>query len=151
MSRPPTPDEARHVNKKPRLDLDEEPINYTENAQDVQLDAPVIENGKSRGENGGKKVSKRVARKAKKQKHAPPEPYSNEHVILLDIQELLGESVIKAAEEEGRDWVAPFENKTELELTVAALSSTGVYAWSRWLAVVHLSPRCLLGAQDQLS
>lgn len=125
MPRPPTPDGVRHVDKKPRLDLAEEPTN---GLPDGPVQRAVLDRGKDKTEDGWKKLSKRTARKAKKQKHALPEPYSNEHVIQLEIKELLGESTVETAEAEGREWSPPFENKTELELTVSALSSTGTYA-----------------------
>ncbi|GJE92113.1 tRNA methyltransferase [Phanerochaete sordida] len=136
-SRPSTPDDAetRHVDKKPRLEVELEGAN----AAPAQLDAPVEamvlppEEGEADGwaeSLDSKRPSKKAARKMARRAMAKgvlsmPEPYSTEHILFLEAKELLGAEAVKAAEEGTARCVSPLPQYTELELTVSAMSSIG--------------------------
>jgi tRNA (uracil-5-)-methyltransferase len=70
------------------------------------------------------KQEMRKARK-KKQKHVPPEPYSNEDVLWRDIIDLLGSDTADKATEGGTDWESPFEYREEVTLVVSKIASSG--------------------------
>jgi hypothetical protein len=147
--RPPTPDDVQHVNKKIRLDTDVEGADVAPTQLDAPVDAMVLQapsEDKSKTKTGGQKAGTK-ARKNKKRKEI--EPYSNEHLIHLEIKALLGEDVVAAAEEEGRDTTPPFEKGTVLELTVKALSPTGTYDSALTFSVDLYCIKPYLFVQDQ--
>ena len=122
--RPPTPDSAGPSEKKPRLDFEPEGANAAPVRLDAPVDAMILDSAPSRSTDRPKsgKVSKNKARKAKKKEI---EPYSNDHLIHIEINEMLGEDVVAKAEEEGSHLTPPFEKGTVLELTVDRLSPSG--------------------------
>ena len=64
----------------------------------------------------------------KRRKRELPEPCSPDDVLWHDIVDLLGKHVVDAVLEEGSEWDSPFGFREEVELEVAALSSTGELA-----------------------
>ena len=131
--RPPTPeDAARHVDKRPRLsaqsetDLQPEVSVQPGCANVAPVDAMMVDATKPE-EPVKAATKKRQGPKKRKNKKRVVEPYSNEHLLYLEIKSLLGEDVVATMEKEGRDAVeaAPFSKGTVLELTVTKLSPTG--------------------------
>ena len=95
------------MGKKPRLATSEDSASVTL--------APTFARGGIKG----------TRKKQKKQKQQLPEPCSAEDVLWRDVISVLGQSEVDLAVEEGSEWDAPFESKTEVELEVSALSSSG--------------------------
>lgn len=148
-SRPPTPNDAdtRHIDKKPRLEVEVEGANGVPVQLDAPADAMLVEPGETGRAKTGRKAIKRAARKARRKgKPSRPEPYSNEHVLFLDAKGLLGEDAIKAVEEGGEGCTAPFELLTELELTVSAISSIGELTSLRWVGASKPRGPCCMQA-----
>lgn len=64
----------------------------------------------------------------KRQKgRAPPEACSPEDVLRHDVEALLGAPAVRAAEEEGTEWDAPFGMREEVEVEVKAMASNGAF------------------------
>lgn len=145
---PPTPEHnAVHINKKPRLDA---PVHLDVSTSDVQLkhDSQVAESSTSAQlvSVSGKQQGKGKGKNKRKQKDKVPaiEPYSTEDVVYHDVQALLGEDVVRQAQEDGSDKVAPFERQQVVELVVSALSSNGEH-------VSPLNPQTLCGCMRRLA
>jgi tRNA (uracil-5-)-methyltransferase len=79
---------------------------------------------------GGIKGTRKQQKKQKRQHNLLPEPCSAEDVLWRDVISVLGQSEVDLALEEGSEWDAPFESKTEVELEVSALSSSGEHNFS---------------------
>lgn len=152
-SRPSTPEDAetRHIDKKPRLEVEAEGANGVPVQLDAPVDAMLVGPKETKPKTISKKAAKKAERKARlKGKIPPPAPYSTEHILYLDAKELLGDEVIRAVEEESKACTAPFDLHTELELTVSAISSIGVYDCPLRRAGRFTPPSPLPQAQDRV-
>ncbi|KAH9927408.1 S-adenosyl-L-methionine-dependent methyltransferase [Epithele typhae] len=85
-------------------------------------------------------------KKNKKRAHVAPEPFSAEDILNREVVALLGQEYADAANAQEADWDAPFEQSTELELTVACISPSSGQALSvasvndrKWVIVTPLS------------
>lgn len=126
-SRSPMDDPAK---KKPRLASPEQNESLVKPApEDLVLDAPLeamhMTSGSGFGLTTHKKQGNKKSKRKDKNKHKPPEPYSNEDIVHRDVVALLGQDVVDKITEEGNDWATPFSVRDEVELTVFAMSSSG--------------------------
>lgn len=128
---PPTPEhEAIHISKKPRLDARGH-LDVSTSDMEPKHDSQVAESSTSSQQASGKQQGKGKNKSKRKQKDKVPtvEPYSTEDVVYRDVQALLGEDVVRQAQEDGSDRNAPFERQQEVELVVSALSSNGEHVF----------------------
>ena len=74
----------------------------------------------------GKKATKN--KKNKKNARRAPEPFSSDDILTREVIALLGQEYVDNATSQNIDWDAPFEQSTQLELTVSCISpSTGQF------------------------
>jgi tRNA (uracil-5-)-methyltransferase len=119
------------VEKKPRLDIE------MDRSEEQAVASTSTAASKQKPANGEKQPRKKASKK-KKQKHLPPEPYSNDDVLWRDVRDLLGVGVADGIIEEGKEWESPFQHGEEVEVEVSAISSTGT-------PLLHLSPSAIIG------
>ncbi|KAI0757521.1 S-adenosyl-L-methionine-dependent methyltransferase [Daedaleopsis nitida] len=134
--------------KKQRLDEPSslepaEPIPIQDTPADYQLvpdtsdAAPVAK--KPAKQTNQKKNKKRNVRRA-------AEPYSGDDILIREVIELLGTDYAREATSNNKDWDAPFEQSTQLELTVSCISpsigeslSIATHNDRKWVIVTPLS------------
>ncbi|KAL0950528.1 hypothetical protein HGRIS_007336 [Hohenbuehelia grisea] len=85
-------------------------------------DTKTTEDGAQEKKKQPKKISKRSKKKAR---GLEPEPYSNDDVLWRDIVQLLGKDAADQAIEEGTETDSPFEFREEIDLDIAAFTSSG--------------------------
>ena len=121
--------EFGHIDKKPRLETGSDKPSIAIPTHNGTPLAPVQTAECSKPKPKEQQQKKQKKSRKRKSKHELPDPCSAEDVISRDVFALLGEEADKAVEE-GRDWESPFEQKTELEVVVSELSSSGTRVYS---------------------
>ncbi|KAI0691245.1 S-adenosyl-L-methionine-dependent methyltransferase [Cerioporus squamosus] len=130
---PPAPPE-----KKPRLDVSPEPAEPVE-IQDAPADAQAPPSAPTSKKHAKNKKNKKHQRRA-------PEPFSSDDILTHEVISLLGQDYAQTLVDQKLDWDAPFEQFTQLELTVACISpstgeslSTAHSGDRKWVIVTPLS------------
>ncbi len=110
--------------KRQRLDTELHP------AEQITLQgAPASDHAPSTSADAAAPKSKKNAKsknKNKKNARRAPEPFSSEDILTREVIALLGQEYVDSTAAQNLDWDAPFEQSTQLELTVSRISpSTG--------------------------
>lgn len=130
-------DEARHIDKKPRLDSPTQRSPDTPFGLRRSPDAPFgLRGAPSGSKSSGASLlgalssvihSAKVDKKKTRYKNkSAVEPYSKEDIVRREVISLLGQEAVDKAVEEGTDWKAPFQQQEEVELVVSCLSAHGM-------------------------
>ena len=123
-SESPTATLPQPPEKKPRLE--DSLANPAQPSVFVQDAAPDADSPAAKP-SAGNKPSK--AKKNKKTARRVPDPFSHDDILTREVIALLGQDYADLLTSEKADWNAPFEQSTQLELTVSRISpSTGEHS-----------------------